>query len=85
MPKKDKNGKTQTGRKMKSVKNPKDCAGDCQYNVSEDVVENKKVKEKDVFDKPKKKNTTNKGTNNKTKKNNKQSNRNNTTKGTNKY
>tara|TARA_R110001583_G_scaffold68422_3_gene194643 strand:- start:3501 stop:3734 length:234 start_codon:yes stop_codon:yes gene_type:complete len=77
MPKKDKNGKTQTGRKMKSVKNPKDCAGDCQYNVSEDVVENKKVKEKDVFDKPKKKNTTkeNKGTNKKK----------DTTKGTNKY
>ena len=85
MPKKDKNGSSQTGRKMKSVENPKDCAGDCQYNVSEDVVENKKVKEKDVFDKPKKKNTTNKGTNKKkdtTKKNNKQSNRNNTTKGT---
>ena len=55
MPKKDKNGSSQTGRKMKSVENPKDCAGDCQYNVSEDVVENKKVKEKDVFDKPKKK------------------------------
>ena len=37
------------------MRDPKDCAGECQFNVSEDIVENSKVKEKDVFDKPKKK------------------------------
>ena len=55
MPKKtktDKNGVKPKGRKMKPVEKPKDCSGDCQYNISEDTVENNKVKEKDVFDKP---------------------------------
>ena len=45
-------------KKTKTDKNgvkPKDCSGDCQYNIAEDTVENNKVKEKDVFDKPKKK------------------------------
>ena len=55
MPKKDKNGKKPSGKKMKEMRDPKDCAGECQFNVSEDIVENSKVKEKDVFDKPKKK------------------------------
>ena len=57
MPKKtktDKNGVKPKGRKMKPVEKPKDCSG-------EDTVENNKVKEKDVFDKP------NKGTNKKKK------------------
>jgi len=31
------------------------CAGACQYNVKEDVVDKKRVKESAVFDKPKKK------------------------------
>ena len=64
MPKKtktDKNGVKPKGRKMKPVEKPKDCSGDCQYNISEDTVETNKVKEKDVFDKP------NKGTNKKKK------------------
>ena len=53
MKKKDKNGKKASGRQMKPI--GKDCAGKCQYNIQEDVVDQKKVKEKDVFDKGSKK------------------------------
>jgi len=49
MPKHDKNGKKPSGKNMKPC--DKSSAGACQYNVYEDVVEKKKVKEKDVFDK----------------------------------
>ena len=59
MPKKGTNNKKQ--KKVKQMTSDEICKGECQYNVSEDVIENKKVKEKDVFDKPIKKK--NKGTN----------------------
>ena len=49
MPKHDKNGKKPSGKNMKPC--DKSPAGACQYNVYDDVVEKKKVKEKDVFDK----------------------------------
>jgi len=49
MPKKDKNGKSPSGKKMKPA--DKSCAGGCQYKIYEETVEKKKVKEKDVFDK----------------------------------
>jgi hypothetical protein len=49
MPKDDKNGKKPSGKNMKPA--DKSCAGSCQYKIYEDVVEKKKVKEKDVFDK----------------------------------
>lgn len=51
MPKKDKNGKSPSGKKMKPA--DKSCAGGCQYKIYEETVEKKKVKEKDVFDKKK--------------------------------
>jgi len=50
-----------SGKAVKPMTSDAICKGECQYNVSEDVIENKKVKEKDVFDKPK--NKKNKGTN----------------------
>ncbi len=53
MPKYDKNGKKPQGKKVKPMSSDDRCNGKCQYNVSEEVVENKKVKEKDVFDKKK--------------------------------
>ena len=49
MPKYDKNAKKPKGKQMKPC--DKSSAGACQYNVYEDVVEKKKVKEKDVFQK----------------------------------
>ena len=49
MPKHDKNGKKPSGKNMKPC--DKSSAGACQYKIYEDVVEKKKVKEKDVFDK----------------------------------
>ncbi len=49
MPKKGTNNKKQ--KKVKPMTSDAICKGECQYNVSEDVIENKKVKEKDVFDK----------------------------------
>lgn len=49
MPKYDKNGKKPKGKQMKPA--DMSCAGKCQYNIYEDVVEKKRVKEKDVFDK----------------------------------
>lgn len=51
MPKYDKNGKKPQGKKVVPMSSDDRCNGKCQYNVSEEVVENKKVKEKDVFDK----------------------------------
>ena len=51
MPKYDKNGKKPKGKQMKPA--DMSCAGKCQYNIYEDVVEKKRVKEKDVFDKDK--------------------------------
>ena len=53
MKKKDKNGKKPSGRQMKSC--DRSSTGRCQYNIQEDVVDQKKVKEKDVFDKGTKK------------------------------
>ena len=52
-----------SGKAVKPMTSDAICKGECQYNVSEDVIENKKVKEKDVFDKPIKKKKKNKGTN----------------------
>jgi len=49
MPKYDKNGKKPKGRQMKPA--DRSCAGACQYKVVEEVVDKKRVKEKDVFDK----------------------------------
>lgn len=49
MPKKDKNGKSPSGKKMKPA--DKSCIGACQYKIYEETVEKKRVKEKDVFDK----------------------------------
>ena len=43
------NGKKPEGKKMKPA--DKSCAGDCQYKIKEEVVDKKRVKEKDVFDK----------------------------------
>ena len=51
MPKYDKNGKKPKGKQMKPC--DRSSAGACQYNVYEDVVEKKKVNEKDVFEKKK--------------------------------
>ncbi len=51
MKKKDKNGKKPSGRQVKPI--GKDCAGKCQYDIQEDVVDQKKVKESAVFDKKK--------------------------------
>lgn len=51
MPKYDKNGVKPKGKQMKPC--DRSSAGACQYNVYEDVVEKKKVKEKDVFQKKK--------------------------------
>jgi len=51
MPKYDKNGKKPKGKQMKPC--DKSSVGACQYNIYEDVVEKKRVKEKDVFDKKK--------------------------------
>ena len=52
MPKYDKNAKQQQAAKGKQMK-PADrsCTGECQYKIKEEVVDKKKVKEKDVFDK----------------------------------
>lgn len=52
MPKYDKNGKKPSGKQMKPA--DRSCAGECQYKVKEEVVDKKRVKEKDVFDKGKK-------------------------------
>jgi hypothetical protein len=49
MPKYDKNGKKPKGKQMKP--SDRSCAGSCQYNIYEDVVEKKRVNEKDVFEK----------------------------------
>lgn len=49
MPKYDKNGKKPKGKQMKPA--DRSCAGACQYNVYEDVVEKKRVNESQVFDK----------------------------------
>lgn len=49
MPKYDKNGVKPKGRQMKPA--DRSCAGACQYKVVEEVVDKKRVKEKDVFDK----------------------------------
>ena len=58
MPKYDKNGKKPKGKVLKPA--DRACAGSCQYNIYEDVVEKKRVNEKDVFQKksnpPQKKN-----------------------------
>lgn len=51
MPKYDKNGKKPKGKQMKPC--DKSSAGACQYNIYEDVVEKKRVNEKDVFEKKK--------------------------------
>lgn len=53
MPKKYRNGKKPEGKQMKPA--DMSCAGECQYNVKEEVVDKKRVKEKDVFDKKKSK------------------------------
>ncbi len=55
MKKKDNNGKKPSGRQMKSC--DRSSTGKCQYDIQEDVVDQKKVKEKDVFDKGTKKST----------------------------
>lgn len=47
--KRDKNGKKPQGRQVKPA--DMSCAGECQYKIKEDVVDKKKVREKDVFDK----------------------------------
>jgi len=47
----DRNGKKPQGKNVKPA--DRSCAGSCQYNIYEDVVEKKRVKEKDVFDKKK--------------------------------
>ncbi len=51
MKKKDKNGKKPSGRQIKPC--DRSSTGECQYKIQEDVVDQKKVKEKDVFDKKK--------------------------------
>jgi len=55
MPTYDKNGKKPKGKQMKPCDNSS--AGECQYKIKEEVVDKKKVKEKDVFDKGNKKST----------------------------
>jgi hypothetical protein len=60
MPKYDKNGKKPKGRQMKPA--DRSCAGACQYKVVEEVVDKKRVKEKDVFDKGGKKENKKKST-----------------------
>ncbi len=45
MPKYDKNGKKPKGKQMKPAE--RSCAGECQYKIKEEVVDKKKVKEKD--------------------------------------
>jgi len=49
------NGKKPEGKKMKPA--DKSCAGDCQYKIKEEVVDKKRVKEKDVFNKQSEKKT----------------------------
>ena len=51
--KRDKNGKKPQGREVKPA--DMSCAGECQYKIKEEVVDKKKVREKDVFDKGEKK------------------------------
>jgi len=53
MPKKFRNGKKAEGKQMKPA--DMSCVGDCQYKIKEEVVDKKRVKEKDVFDKKKSK------------------------------
>jgi len=50
--KKDRNGKKPQGKEMKPADTS--CAGECQYKVKEEVVDKKRVNEKEVFDKAKK-------------------------------
>lgn len=52
--KKDKNGKS-VSKSMKKADNG--ICSDCNYNIKEETVDKKKVKEKDVFEKGKKKST----------------------------
>jgi len=49
--KRDRNGKKPQGKVMKPA--DMSCAGECQYKVKEEVVDKKRVKEKEVFDKSK--------------------------------
>tara|TARA_R110001632_G_scaffold169770_2_gene288778 strand:- start:1706 stop:1912 length:207 start_codon:yes stop_codon:yes gene_type:complete len=49
--KRDKNGKKGGGRQIKPADTS--CAGACQYAIKEEVVDRKKVSEKDVFAKGK--------------------------------
>ena len=49
MPKYDKNAKKPKGKQMKPA--DRSCTGECQYKIKEEVVDKKKVKEKDVFQK----------------------------------
>ncbi len=49
MKKRDKNGKKPSGRQVKPC--DRSATGECQYKIKEEVVDKKKVKEKDVFDK----------------------------------
>lgn len=57
MVKKDKNGKSVSGKVMKKADNG--ICSDCNYKIKEETVDQKKVKEKDVFDKPKSKKDSN--------------------------
>lgn len=43
------NGKKPQGKQIKPA--DMSCAGDCQYKIKEEVVDKKRVKEKDVFGK----------------------------------
>ncbi len=52
MPKKYTNGKKPSGKEMKPA--DKSCSGECQYKIKEEVVDKKRVKESQVFDKKKK-------------------------------
>ena len=47
--KRDKNGKKPQGREVKPA--DRSCTGECQYKIKEEVVDKKKVREKDVFQK----------------------------------
>lgn len=47
--KRDKNGKKPQGREVKPA--GRSCTAECQYKIKEEVVDKKKVREKDVFDK----------------------------------
>ena len=51
--KRDKNGKKPQGREVKPA--GRSCTAECQYKIKEEVVDKKKVREKDVFDKGDKK------------------------------